>query len=102
MIGAIEGDAHVRAGSARARLLRRGGRGAASASGAARNAARRSADEAHQSAFEGEHGSAAQRDHQTAVVDEMLNLGEAFVADAAGDVVGLGGSSEAGSLRQSS
>src|SRR5437763_16778672 len=98
MVGAIEGDAHVSAGSARARLLGRGRRGAASACGTAGNSARRAADEANQSAFEGEHASAAQGDHQASVIDEMLNLREAFVADASRDVVGLGGSSETGSL----
>ncbi len=98
MVRTIEGDAHVGAGSTRRGLLR-GGRRCAAASGcAAGNAAGRAADESYQTAFERQHAAAAEGDHQAAIVDEALDLSEAFVADAAGDVVGFGGRAEAGGL----
>ena len=44
---------------------------------------------AHQPAFKCKHAAAAQRYHQAAVVDEVLDLAESFVADAASDVIGF-------------
>src|SRR5690242_3334567 len=98
MIGTVEGDADVGAGSARGGVLRGRGGGRSPSLGAARNAPSGPADTTNDASFERQYGTAAQRDEQAAVVDEALDLREALPADAAGDVIGLGGSAEAGSF----
>ena len=100
VIRAHEGDAHVRAGSARDGILRRSSGSRASARGAARDAAGDGTHATHEAAIESEHRAAAQGYEQAAAVHEALNFREAGVADAAGNVVGLGGRAEAGSLRR--
>ena len=98
MVGLREGDAHVGAGVRATRCA-----AAAEAFAAARRCAARlriAPHAAHDPAFEGEHGAAAERDEQAAVLDEALELGEALPADAARDVVRLCGRAVARRLRR--
>ena len=88
MIGLRERNAYVRTGCARERLGRRLRRVGAAAGHAARHAARIATNAAHDAAFERKHRAAAERHQHAAALDELLDLGESFPADAAGDVVG--------------
>jgi hypothetical protein len=66
--------------------------------GAARNAAGIATDSADEAAFEGEHRATAEGDQEATAFYELLNLREALVPDAAGDVVGFGGETVVGSF----
>src|SRR5450432_4673812 len=98
MIRAIKGDADVGSGRASNGFLSCGSCCCATALRAARHAAGIAANSTDNAAFDGQHGAAAQRDHQTTLLDKLLNVGEAFPTDSAGNVIGFGGSAMAGSL----
>ena len=102
MIRLSECDPHMRAGRSRDGFLRRGRARRAAARRASRHAAGIATHAAHDAALERQHRAAAERDEQAAALDEVLDLGEALPADAAGDVVGRGGRADARRLRASS
>src|SRR5207302_10487006 len=99
-MGAIEPRPRVRARRARTSLLCRSRGRAATTGCAARNASRRAPYEARQPTLERQHAAAAQGDHQAAIFDESLNLRQALIADASGDVVGFSPRPETGRLRR--
>src|SRR5581483_321003 len=79
-IGLVERHADVRAGRTGLRIFRR-----AAARRRARHAAGRPANAANDPAFEREHRSAAERDHDAAALDEPLNFRQTLPSDPAGD-----------------
>ena len=98
MVRTIKCHPHVSARRAGRSLLRRRRRCCSTSGSAARHASRRPPHETDQSAFQRQHRSAAQRYKKPPIANEVLNLRQARIADATGDVIGFRRCSKAGRL----